>query len=247
MQAKDLIRVGTSGWNFDSWAGRFYEEDIKKEEMLRAYADTFETVELNNSFYSLPEEKSIKSWKEDVSGKFLFSCKASRYITHMKKLKEPEEGVDALLEALEPFEKNLGPILFQLPPKWSVDKERLEAFLKYLPEKHRYSFEFRDRSWLCDDVYTLLEEYGAALCFYDYEGFQSPEIPTADFIYVRLHGTHRKAYEGSYDGRTLAGYAQKFLNWAQEGKDVFCYLDNDKKSCAPQDAQRLKESIKRQS
>lgn len=238
------IHIGTSGWNFDSWVGEFYEDNV--EDMLPAYANTFGTVELNNSFYSLPDKKNVKDWRSKTPSGFIFSCKASRYITHMKKLKDPEEGVGNLMESLEPFGKKLGPVLFQLPPSWNVNTKRLEAFLKVLPDGHRYTFELRDKSWLCDEVYDLLEDHGVALCFYDYKGHQSPQIPTADFIYMRLHGPKTKAYAGSYDGRTLAGYAKKFLNWAADGKEIYCYFDNDQKSCAPKDAQKLIKSIERQ-
>ena len=124
--------------------------------------------------------------------------------------------------------------------------DRLDAFLKALPDKYRYAFEFRDKSWLCDEVFDLLKEHGAALCFYDLKGYRSPEIPTTDFIYVRLHGPKAKAYTGSYDGRTLAGYAKKFLNWIEEDKEIFCYFDNDLKACAPMDAQNLIKSMERQ-
>jgi uncharacterized protein YecE (DUF72 family) len=120
-----------------------------------------------------------------------------------------------------------------------MNTQRLEDFLEALPDDHAYTFEFRDQSWLCDKVYKVLQKHAAALCFYDYRGFRSPEIPTADFIYVRLHGPKSKPYEGSYDGRTLAEYAQKFLNWANNGMNIYCYFDNDQNACAPFDAQSL--------
>ncbi len=144
--------------------------------MLTAYADNFETVELNNSFYSLTDIKDINNWLEKTPRQFIFSCKASRYITHMKKLKDPQEGIKNLMNALAPFGKKLGPILFQLPPNWHVNPQRLEEFIKALPKKHQYTFEFRDRSWLCDEIYQLLKAHRVALCFYDYKGYRSPEI-----------------------------------------------------------------------
>ena len=242
----EKIHIGTSGWNFGHWVGAFYPADIAGKDMLPAYAKTFHTVELNNSFYGLPDQKSVKTWTSKTPEKFVFSCKASRYITHMKKLKDPQDGINHLFAALKPFGQKLGPILFQLPPNWHVNTQRLEAFLAALPDNHSYTFEFRDHSWLCDKVYEMLQEHAAALCFYDYQGFRSPEIPTADFIYVRLHGPGKKAYEGSYDGRTLARYAQKFLNWAKDGKDIYCYFDNDQNAYAPFNAQNLMKSIERQ-
>lgn len=239
------VHVGTSGWNFDSWAGDFYPEGLRKSDLLPEYARHFSTVEVNNSFYNLPSTKTARHWKDEAPDNFLFSCKASRYITHMKKLKDPDEGIDKMLHALEPLGDKLGPILFQLPPNWRVNAERLEAFLDKLPKGHRYTFEFRDPSWHCQEIYKLLEKHNAALCFYDYEKYQSPEKSTADFVYIRLHGPEETAYSGSYDGRTLAGYARKINRWRDEGKDVFCYFDNDEKACAPHDAEKLLQSLKK--
>ncbi|WP_166254710.1 DUF72 domain-containing protein [Marinobacter salicampi] len=237
------VFVGTSGWNFKSWEGDFYPDRMPGKELLPEYARHFRSVEVNNSFYNLPEPETAEAWAKDVPNDFRFACKASRYITHMKKLKDPAEGIDRLMEALEPLGKKLGPILFQLPPNWRVNTERLEAFLEKLPGRHRYTFEFRDPSWHCDEVYELLEEYKAALCFYDYQKYQSPERPTADFVYIRLHGPEETAYTGSYDGRTLAGYARKIQRWQEEGRDVYCYFDNDEKACAPKDAAKLCEML----
>lgn len=242
---KGQVHVGTSGWNFDSWAGDFYPDGLRKSDLLPEYARHFSTVEVNNSFYNLPSTKTARSWKDEAPDKFLFSCKASRYITHMKKLKDPDEGIDKMLHALEPLGDKLGPILFQLPPNWRMNAERLEAFLEKLPKGHRYTFEFRDTSWHCQETYDLLEKHNVALCFYDYEKYQSPEHSTADFVYIRLHGPEETAYSGSYDGRTLAGYARKINRWRDEGKDVFCYFDNDEKACAPHDAEKLLDSLKK--
>ena len=242
---KGQVHVGTSGWNFDSWAGDFYPEGLRKSDLLPEYARRFSTVEVNNSFYNLPSSKTTQSWKDEAPDNFLFSCKASRYITHMKKLKDPDEGIDKVLHALEPLGDKLGPILFQLPPNWRVNTERLSAFLEKLPKEHRYTFEFRDTSWHCQEIYDLLEKHNVALCFYDYEKYQSPEASTADFIYIRLHGPEETAYSGAYDGRTLAGYARKINRWREEGKDVFCYFDNDEKACAPHDAEKLLASLRK--
>ncbi|NMT63878.1 DUF72 domain-containing protein [Marinobacter orientalis] len=240
------IRIGTSGWNFDSWRGSFYPEGLGAEGLLQEYARSFDTVELNNSFYQLPDKTSVNGWLEAAPGGFLFSVKASRYLTHMKKLKDAGEGLDRFLAAVEPFGSKLGPLIFQLPPRWRVNVSRLTEFLDQLPPDYRYAFEFRDTSWLCDEVYEVLTKYNAALCYYDYKGYRSPPVATADFVYARLHGPEEEAYTGSYDGRALAGFARRFVNWEQEGRDVFCYFDNDDKACAPRDAQRLLESVRRQ-
>lgn len=241
------VNIGTSGWSFKTWKGVFYPEDIDVDNMISTYALTFSTVELNHSFYQLPKKKEINIWCDKTPEHFIFSCKVSRYITHMKKLKDPKKHVSKFINAITPFGKKLGPILFQLPPYWSLNYSRLKDFIDVLPDEYRYCFEFRHNSWFCEMVYDLLRESKIALCFYDLKGFQSPEEVTTDFIYTRLHGPKEKAYEGSYDGRTLAGYAQKFVRWQQEGKKIFCYFDNDKKACAPKDALFLIQSFEKQS
>ncbi|MFO8141014.1 MAG: DUF72 domain-containing protein [Marinobacter sp.] len=246
MSTNAEIRIGTSGWDFDSWRGSFYPDGLGGEALLPEYAHHFNTVELNNSFYRLPAQTSVKAWREASPDGFLFSAKASRYLTHMKKLKDAGEGLDRFLAALAPFGSKLGPVLFQLPPRWRVNVGRLTTFLERLPRGYRYAFEFRDTSWLCDEVYEILKEYNVALCYYHYKGYRSPPVATADFVYIRLHGPGEKAYTGSYDGRTLAGLARRFVNWAREGRDVFCYFDNDDKACAPRDARRLLDAIHRQ-
>ncbi|GGY76805.1 DUF72 domain-containing protein [Marinobacter zhanjiangensis] len=246
MNKSARIRIGTSGWNFDSWRGSFYPEGLGEDALLGEYAHSFDTVELNNSFYQLPAETSVKEWLKASPREFLFSVKASRYLTHMKKLKDAGEGLDRFLAAVEPFGSKLGPVIFQLPPRWRVNVGRLTAFLEQLPPGYRYAFEFRDTSWLCDEVYEVLTSHNAALCYYHYKGYRSPPVATADFVYIRLHGPGETAYTGSYDGRTLAGLARRLVNWAQEGRDVFCYFDNDDKACAPRDARRLLGAIHRQ-
>jgi uncharacterized protein YecE (DUF72 family) len=241
------VHIGTSGWTYDGWMGKFYPEDVKSRDLLPEYAKTFDTVELNTSFYHLPKATSVEQWNHKSPGDFIFSYKASRYITHRKKLKDPHKGLDRMLDTVTRFDKKLGPILFQLPPHWKLNFQRLREFIEALPSKYRYTFEFRDRSWLCEEVYKLLEGHNIALCFYDYRGFRCPERVTADFIYLRLHGPNPEAYTGSYDGRTLAAYARKIQGWLGEGKDVFCYFDNDQKAYAPSDARRLRDKLETRS
>lgn len=232
------VHIGTSGWSYSQWKDNFYPAGIKSDDYLKYYSSVFDATEINNSFYHLPSEKSLKKWMEVTQSDFSFAIKASRYITHNKKLKDPEESIDNFFEAIKPIQKKSGPILFQLPPNWHANPERLQEFLEVLPEEYRYTFEFRDQDWLNDEVYQLLKQHNAALCFYDFKGFRSPEVITADFIYVRLHGPE-KAYEGSYHGNRLNSYADKFSQWQQEGRDVYCFFDNDQKGCAPEDARQL--------
>jgi len=234
------IHIGTSGWNYDGWKGSFYPDNSGQAAMLPEYSRHFASVEVNGTFYSLPRTRTVHGWSGAVPDDFVFSVKASRYITHMKKLKDPDAGLGNLRPVLDAFGGKLGSVLFQLPPGWKCNLERLEQFLKRLPRQYRAAFEFRDRSWLCDEVCALLEAHNAALCIYDYEQYWSPERITADFTYLRLHGPKARAYEGAYEDDVLDRLAQKLKAWEAEGLPVFCYFDNDDKAHAPNDARRLR-------
>lgn len=241
---KGRIRIGTSGWNYGHWLGAFYPKGTRQEDLLAAYAERFDSVEINRTFYSLPDKDAVASWREQSPAGFLFAAKASRYLTHMKKLKDPKEPLDRLLGCVENLGEKLGPLLFQLPPRWRANPDRLASFLEQLPDRHRYAFEFRDSSWHDERILRLLSERGAAFCIFDLAGKRSPVEVTAGFVYLRLHGPG-EAYQGSYDGRTLSGWARRMLAWSEAGKDVHCYFDNDEKAYAPRDASRLKEMVER--
>jgi uncharacterized protein YecE (DUF72 family) len=234
MARKGRIHVGTSGWNYEHWKGPFYPEDAKDRDLLRLYAERFNTVEVNNTFYQLPSERTIERWVDTVPEGFTFAVKASRYITHMKKLKDPKEVIEKFFDRIAAFGEKLGPVLFQLQPTWRANPERLQAFLEALPTGGRYTFEFRDQSWYGKEIYDLLREHGAAFCIYELAGHQSPRELTAGFVYVRLHGPGR-AYEGSYSKRALSGWAGAFSQWSRKG-DVYCYFDNDDRGYAPNNA-----------
>jgi len=236
------IRIGTSGWTYDHWAGPVYPEDMPKEDYLAHYARSLDTVEVNSTFYGLPSEASVRSWRDAAPAGFLFAVKASRYITHMKKLKDPRDSVARFLEAIRPFGDRLGPILFQLPPRWRCNPERLDAFLNALPSGHRHAFEFRDASWHGEEVRDILERRGAAFCIFDLAGTVSPCMTTANFAYVRLHGPDGP-YRGRYDGRTLKQWADRFLDWRAGGLDVYCYFDNDEAGYAFENAVQLRRLI----
>lgn len=242
MKSSPRIHIGTSGWHYNHWKGTFYPDKIFAEDMLSYYTGQFQTVEINNSFYQLPQKSTLESWKKTVPSRFVFALKGSRYITHMKKLKDPSRGVPALFDAAGVLGEKLGPLLFQLPPRWRVNAERLDAFLKFLPGDFRYAFEFRDPSWFSDDIYQILEKWKAAFCIYHLAGRLSPREVTADFVYVRLHGPSG-AYQGQYDAKTLSGWAGVFSTWQSHDKDIFCYFDNDEAGYAAHDALRLKEML----
>jgi uncharacterized protein YecE (DUF72 family) len=239
---KGRIWIGTSGWNYGHWLGTFYPKGTRQRDLLAVYAERFETVEINRTFYSLPDKNAVATWREQSPADFLFAAKASRYLTHMKKLKDPAEPVARFLGCVEALGEKLGPLLFQLPPRWRVNPDRLERFLEPLPDRHRYAFEFRDPTWHDDRILELLSRRGAAFCIFDLAGKPSPIEVTAGFVYMRLHGPGA-AYQGSYDGRTLSRWARRMLAWSKAGKDVYCYFDNDEKAYAPHDALRLKAMV----
>lgn len=234
------IRVGTSGWNYDHWVGPFYPEDVPKKNWLRHYAQRLDTVEVNNSFYQLPDRSTFARWRDSVGEGFVLAVKGSRYVTHMKKLKDPAESIRRFCDRVDALGNALGPVLFQLPPRWRFDPERLDNFLETLPPDRRVVVEPRDPSWFVRDCYEILRAHHAALCIYDLEGEQSPKEVTADFVYVRLHGPSETAYEGSYDSKALQGWAGAFSAWAAQGKDVYCYFDNDQQGHAPRNALELR-------
>ena len=232
------VHVGTSGWSYAHWKGPFYPQHLTASRMLEYYAQRFHCVEINNSFYRLPEEQTLRRWYDCTPDDFCFTVKASRYITHMKKLGEPLKTVPVLLDRVSALGDKLGPILFQLPPRWQFNGARLSEFLDTLSQDFRYAFEFRDHSWLNEYTFELLSRHAAAFCIYELDGFISPKQITADFIYVRLHGPDG-AYQGKYDERTLAGWADAFSTWARDGQAVYCFFDNDQHGYAVQDALHL--------
>jgi uncharacterized protein YecE (DUF72 family) len=232
------VRIGTSGWHYDHWRGPFYPAALPPAHMLGFYAQRFDSVELNNSFYHLPSATAFAGWRDGTPPGFCFAVKANRYLTHMKKLKDPQAALDRFLPRVEVLGDKLGPILFQLPPRWRVNVERLASFLAALPTCHCYSFELRDRSWYVPSVYAALRRHNVAFCIYDLEGVQSPFQVTADFVYVRLHGPTR-AYGGCYTAAALRAWARRVRRWAANGLRVFVYFDNDEGAYAVRNAEQL--------
>jgi len=241
MAAKKYI--GTSGWSYKGWKDNFYPPKLADTEMLAYYSKIFDSVELNSSFYHLPTKSTIAKWVNNTPKNFIFSCKASRYLTHIKKLSDYQSGITNLFSVLDGFGHKIGPILFQLPPRWSLNIERLEQFITALPSSYHYTFEFRDQSWLCPPVFDLLSKHQMALCFYDYKGFQAPEIITSSFLYFRLHGPDLEPYKGHYGKAALNELAKKMNKWSDKVNTIYCYFDNDQKVCAPYDANYLKDNL----
>jgi uncharacterized protein YecE (DUF72 family) len=238
------IYIGTSGWHYKHWIGRFYPKDIRTPDMLAFYARHFHTVEINNSFYRLPEKTTFTSWRDNSPQRFLFAVKASRFITHMKKLKDPKPSTAKFFLHVSNLKEKLGPILFQLPPRWNLNLERLQGLLEALPDKYNYAFELRDTSWLVEPIYNLLLEHNAAFCIYHLAGFLTPLVVTADFVYVRLHGPDGK-YQGNYSRKELVEWATRLKSWSREGKSSYVYFDNDQMAYAAKNAQELQELVRK--
>jgi uncharacterized protein YecE (DUF72 family) len=233
------LHVGTSGWHYAAWRGDFYPADLPADGMLAWYCRHFAAVELNNTFYRMPEPSAVERWRDTVPPGFVFAVKGSRFTTHMKKLKDPPGCFERFMARIAPLEARLGPILYQLPPGWPCDPPRLQAFLEALPRQHRYAFELRDPSWHTDAVLELLHQHRAAFCIFDLGGQRSPLEVTTDLVYVRLHGPDRRRYHGSYDDRALGEWASRCQSWLAEGRQVHLYFDNDVGGHAPRDAARL--------
>ena len=233
------IYIGTSGWEYKHWNGIFYPKNLPLKEHFNYYCERFDTVEINNSFYKLPAIKTFSAWRKSAPKDFLFAVKASRFITHMKKLTTTKQSHSKFFNRAERLEHKLGPVLFQLPPRWKSNIDRLKHFLAKLPGHLRYTFEFREQSWYNKEVYQLLRDHNCAFCIYELEQHLSPLQVTADFIYIRLHGPGNK-YQGSYRDSQLKKWAKFCLQWQRKGKDIFVYFDNDQEAYAVFNALSLK-------
>ena len=233
------IRVGTSGWSYGSWRGPFFPPDLPARLHLQFYAENFRTAELNGVFYRTPTEQAVRSWAEQTPDDFVFAWKASKFITHWKRLKDTSRNSLDLLESrLRLLGGKAGPILFQLPPQFEKDRDRLGSFLRLLRANRRYAFEFRHPSWYEDDILDLLHDHDIALCISDHHDAPAPWLATARHVYVRGHGPSGK-YHGRYPQKTLEGWARELRRLRRHGHDAFVYFDNDQKSAAPKDALRL--------
>ena len=238
------VLIGTSGWHYESWRGPFFPPGLKLKNQLQYYAGQFQTTELNGVFYRTPSLDAVKAWRAQTGEDFVFAWKASKFITHWKRLSENSVNSLALIEErLAILDEKAGPILFQLPPNFEADADRLVLFFKLLSRRRRYSFEFRHPSWYQPSIMRILSRQNAALCLSDHHDAPAPWKRTADFVYIRGHGPEGK-YKGHYSPRTLSKWAARIRSWKKQGCDVFVYFDNDQKSAAPADALRLKHLVR---
>jgi len=239
---KGEIHIGTSGWKYKHWDNTFYPTEVKGDAQLAYYATLFNTVELNNSFYRQPSISNFLNWKEAVPKDFSYAVKANRFFTHMKKLKVEANDVYDFIDKVNHLGEKLGPILFQLPPSWKINLDRLAYFLNLLPKGYRYVFEFRNATWYNKAIYELLATKNVAFCIYELDGHLSPLTVTADFVYIRLHGPGAK-YQGSYQDKDLETWVTFMRQQTDAGKDVFVYFDNDQAGYAAFNAKRMLELI----
>jgi uncharacterized protein YecE (DUF72 family) len=238
------VLIGTSGWHYDSWRGPFFPPGLPIKSQLQYYASQFGAAELNGVFYRTPTREAVQSWADQTGSDFFFTWKASKFITHWKRLSANSVNSLQLLEdRLSILGDKAGPILFQLPPNFQVDAVRLASFLKLLSPKRRYSFEFRHPSWYSTPIIRLLSEKNISLCISDHHDAPAPWRRTANFVYVRGHGPGGR-YKGHYSTTALQAWAKRINTWRARGCDVFAFFDNDQKSAAPADALKLRQMIK---
>jgi len=236
------IRIGTSGFHYEHWKGRFYPAEMSKNDWLVYYTQHFNTVELNNTFYRQPKDTTLEKWRQSAPKDFLYAVKANRFITHIKRLKDPIEPLERFLTSAALLKSKLGPVLFQLPPGLHKDLDVLEAFLKLLPGKNQSVFEFRHKSWFDNDTYELLKRYNAAFCIHDMQGMETPRAVTADFIYIRFHGSAGR-YSGNYTKAMLKDRASWLKEYVGDVNSVYAYFNNDADACAVYNAKTLKEQF----
>lgn len=236
------IRIGCSGWIYRHWRDRFYPAKLAQRLWFGFYAGTFDTVELNTSFYHLPKPDTFAKWRDQAPPGFRYAVKAPRFITHMKKLKDCAGPVDEFLARARNLGGAIGPILYQLPPRWACNPARLAAFVALLPADLVHVFEFREKSWITPEMLALLDAKGVSFCAHDMPGSQTPRWAAGPIAYVRFHGGEGK-YWGRYADEALLGWTDWIVEQARAGRDVWCYFNNDIDAHAIDDALTLKSMV----
>lgn len=225
---------------YDHWAdGVFYPADLPKSQWLAHYQKYFDTVELNNTFYHLPKEQTFKNWHKAVPKKFVFAVKANRFITHIKRLNKAKDSVKLFMGRTKLLKENLGPILYQLPPRWKANPERLKDFVKCLSKKNANVFEFRDTSWFNDEIYSILKKNKLNFCIYSMPGIDCPEAVTGSVVYIRMHGGSI-LYGSNYADSELKDLAKQIKGFLKKKLTVYVYFNNDASGYAVKNALFLK-------
>ena len=236
------IRIGCSGWIYRHWRERFYPAKLAQRLWFDFYAETFETVELNTSFYHLPKPETFTKWRDQATAGFRYAVTAPRFITHMKKLKDCTEPVEEFITRARNLGPTLGPILYQLPPRWSYNRQRLEEFIALLPADLTHVFEFREKSWLTEEVLALLEARNISFCAHDMPGSATARWASGPIAYVRFHGGEGK-YWGRYSDEGLLAWTDWLVSEARQVRDIWCYFNNDIDAHAIHDALTLRSMI----
>ena len=239
---KERIYIGTSGWNYKSWKGKFYPQGLKQKDWLGHYAKKFNSVEINNTFYQLPQKATFRDWAGNTPDGFIFSVKASRYITHMKKLKDCSTAVDKLFEYAGELGKKAGVFLFQFPSNQHKDYTRLEKFLKLLTGKYSYVFEFRHESWFHKSILELLDDNKCGIVINSSPKFPFHDVATGSICYIRMHGS-RKLYKSKYSEDELRKFAEMVIKYHDRGFYSFIYFNNDAHGHAAEDAYTMHKII----
>jgi uncharacterized protein YecE (DUF72 family) len=244
MKVERKIHIGTSGWSYKHWKGIFYPGNVKPAEYLTFYARHFPVSEINNSFYKLPTKETVEKWVDSVPKDFLFCPKMSRYLSHLKKLHDPQEPLQRFFNIFGPFKKHLGPILIQLPANSRFHTEVAEAFYEETDQYSgfRFALEVRHPSWFSEESIGLMKKHGITLVFSQADQFPYHEEITAKDIYLRFHGP-ASLYSSPYPDDILEDYAEKFANWAEEGHEVWAFFNNDVGGHALDNARKLQELV----
>lgn len=246
------IFIGTSGYSYPHWQGIFYPENLPPSEWLEYYCQYFDTVELNVTFYRLPRASAFQNWRRRTPKNFLFVCKGSRFITHVKKLNKVKEPTKLFLERVSFLKEKLGPVLWQFAPAWKINASRLKKFLALLSNLQkkipsltnlRHVVEFRHLSWFCPEVYKILKQYNISLCIADSPSYPLVKKITADFVYLRFHGG-QILYGSEYSEKELKNWAKKIKKWQKQGLDIFVYFNNDTRAFAIKNAEELKQMVR---
>jgi len=237
------IRIGCSGFNYSDWKGRFYPEGLSQRRWLQHYCTVFSAVELNVTFYRLPPPSTFDKWYQETPDNFVFSLKGSRFITHVKRLIDPEAPLDRFFEGALRLKEKLRVVLWQFPPRFNIERERLARFLRLLSKYPvRHTLEFRNEGWIVQDVLDICIDNGISLCMADWPEFIDELPVTADFVYIRRHGEAGR-YDTCYSKAALKRDAQRIKGYLRDGNDVYIYFNNDAFGYAPQNASELLEML----
>jgi uncharacterized protein YecE (DUF72 family) len=238
-RSRGTLRIGTSGFHYRHWRGIYYPDTLPTNKWLTFYAKDFDTVELNNTFYRLPAPATFDAWRKQAPKGFCYALKFSRYGSHLVRLTKPRDTIRKFLQRAVRLKEFLGPILVQLPPNWNANPQRLASFLKAAPKARRWAVEFRDPRWLCDEIFDILKQHGAALCIHDMIE-NHPRVVTTQWVYLRFHGDR---YHGSYPRAFLRSQAAEIRKYLADGLDVFAYFNNDADGYAVQNAATLRDYV----